>query len=370
MGLALALGDRNLGLTWPNPSVGAVLVSPRSNLILTQAATDRGGRPHAERIALADIGELARGSTLYVSLEPCSHHGRTPPCVDAIVEAGVVRVVTALEDPDPRVAGRGHAALRAAGIDVESGIGSAQAARSHRGHVSRVTRGRPWLTLKLARTGDGYAGRRGERLMITGDAANAHAHMLRAHTDAVMVGVSTVMADDPRLDVRLPGLEARSPLRIVLDSALRIPRTAQLVTSTAAGPTWIMCSEAAPIEAENRLRDLGIEVIRVEADEAGRVRASAALEALGSRGVTRVICEGGPSLADVLAGEDLIDDMILITARTDLRSSDAGLAAALPAIGPSLRQVLDGGFRLVESVEAGADRIETFERIAPCSPAS
>src|SRR5918997_3947425 len=208
MRLALSVGARHLGRTWANPSVGAVLVDQERGTVLAQRATGEGGRPHAERVALDAAGPAARGATLYVTLEPCSHHGRTPPCADAIVAAGIARVVGALDDPDPRVAGLGYARLRAAGIAVTVGVGAPEAARAHRGHVLRGTEGRPALTLKLAQTADGFAARRsGPRLLITGERANARVHLLRAHADAVMVGVETVNADDPLLTVRLPGLE-------------------------------------------------------------------------------------------------------------------------------------------------------------------
>ena len=178
----------------------------------------------------------ARGATLYVSLEPCAHHGRTPPCVDAIIPAGIARVVTALEDPDPRVSGRGHARLRAAGITVTTGVLADEARRSHRGHIRRIRDGRPATTLKLARTADGFASRLdGPRLMITGEALNARVHLMRAHADAILVGVGTVLADDPLLTVRLPGLEERSPVRVILDSRLRTPPNAQVVTGAGAG---------------------------------------------------------------------------------------------------------------------------------------
>src|SRR4051812_42144334 len=203
MAMALTLGERNLGLTWPNPSVGAVIVDRTGDqpLILAQGATQPGGRPHAERIALAAAGETARGATLYVSLEPCSHHGKSPPCVDAVIASGIGRVVSAIEDPDERVAGRGHALLREAGIAVDVGCLSGRARRSHRGHILRVTQGRPAVFLKLARTTEGFAGSlSGPRLMITGEGANARVHLMRAHADAIMVGIGTVLADDPLLD--------------------------------------------------------------------------------------------------------------------------------------------------------------------------
>jgi diaminohydroxyphosphoribosylaminopyrimidine deaminase/5-amino-6-(5-phosphoribosylamino)uracil reductase len=251
-------------MTWPNPSVGALVVGvpdgePR---IVGQGVTGFGGRPHAERQALAGAGEGAQGATLYVSLEPCAHHGKTPPCVDAIIPAGVARVVTALEDPDPRVSGRGHDRLRAAGVAVAVGVLADEARRSHRGHITRVGQGRPAMTLKLARTADGFASRiEGPRLMITGEAVNGRVHMMRAHADAILVGVGTVLADDPLLTVRLPGLEDRSPVRVVFDSRLRTPPSAQVVTGASKVPTWIVTAEHAPRDAEQPRQRVAREVV-------------------------------------------------------------------------------------------------------------
>ncbi|MBO1903753.1 bifunctional diaminohydroxyphosphoribosylaminopyrimidine deaminase/5-amino-6-(5-phosphoribosylamino)uracil reductase RibD [Microvirga sp. 3-52] len=338
MRLAIALGERHLGLTWPNPSVGSVVVDESGDapVILAQGATQPGGRPHAERVALAAAGTRAKGATLYVSLEPCSHHGRTSPCADAVVEAGVARVVSALEDPDPRVTGLGHARLREAGIDVTVGCLARNARRAHIGHITRVTKGRPAVTMKLARSTEGFAGsRRGPRLMLTGEVANAKVHLMRAHADAIMVGVGTVLADDPLLNVRLPGLEARSPVRIVVDSNLRTPPTARVVAGAGDIPTWIVTTVAAPVAAEKALTAQGVEVLRVSADETGRVLLPEALQLLGTRGLTRVFSEGGPALADALAEADLVDELVLITGRSARGQGD------VPALGPSLQDRMD-----------------------------
>jgi diaminohydroxyphosphoribosylaminopyrimidine deaminase/5-amino-6-(5-phosphoribosylamino)uracil reductase len=338
MRLAIALGERNLGLTWPNPSVGSIVVDESGDapVILSQGATQAGGRPHAERVALAAAGERARGATLYVSLEPCSHHGRTAPCADAVVEAGVTRVVSALEDPDSRVAGLGHARLREVGIDVTVGCLARDARRAHIGHITRVTKGRPAVTVKLARSTEGFAGsRQGPRLMLTGAIANAKVHLMRAHADAIMVGVGTLLADDPLLNVRLPSLEARSPIRIVVDSHLRTPPTARVVAGARDIPTWIVTAVTAPVEAEKALMAHGVEVLRVAADESGRVRLPEALELLGTRGITRVFCEGGPELAEALAEADLVDELVLVTGRSARGQGD------LPALGPSLQDRMD-----------------------------
>ncbi len=357
MRLALALGRRNLGRTWPNPSVGAVVVAPDSGTILSAAATAPGGRPHAETQALALAGAAARGATLYVTLEPCSHHGRTPPCSDAIIAAGIGRVVSAVEDPDPRVAGRGHGLLRAAGITVETGLCREEAARDHRGHITRVTLKRPMLHLKLARTRDGFAAGAGtERLRITGPVADGAVHLWRAHADAILVGIGTVRADDPSLTVRLPGLAARSPLRIVLDSALHLSPASVLARTARDVPVLVLTTRSAPAHARRALESLGVEVVPVAASAAGRIDLAAALALLGERGLTRLCSEGGPRLADALAQADLIDAVTLLTG-----PEPAGPDGGLPAIGPALaRRIAE--FTVAEDVILGHDRAVTYER--------
>ena len=358
MRLAIALGERNLGLTWPNPSVGSVVVDESGDapVVVAQGATQPGGRPHAERVALAAAGARAKGATLYVSLEPCSHHGKTPPCAEAVVEAGIARVASAIEDPDQRVAGLGHERLRAAGIEVITGCLEPLARRAHRGHMTRVIKGRPAVTVKLARTTEGLAGsRQGPRLMITGEIANAKVHLMRAHADAIMVGVGTVIADDPILNVRLPGLESRSPIRIVVDTHLRTPLTSRVVTGAREIPTWIVTTVQAPVEAERALVTQGVEVLRVSADEAGRVSLPEALQLLGTRGLTRVFCEGGPGLADSLAQADLIDELILITGRSARGQGD------IPALGLALQDRMDA-LDLYADQQVGTDLFMFWEK--------
>lgn len=358
MANALGLGARNLGRTWPNPSVGAVVVraGPDGPVIVGRGATQAGGRPHAERVALDQAGASARGATLYVTLEPCSHHGRTPPCAEAVVASGVARVVGAVEDPDPRVAGRGHALLRAAGIAVEVGVGAAEAARAHRGHVSRVTRGRPWLTLKLARTADGAAGRRdGARLLVTGEAANAQVHLARAHHDAVMVGAGTALADDPALTVRLPGLEGRSPVRVVLDTGLRTPPHLGLVRTARLAPTWIVTAASPESEAARVLAEAGARIVPAPRGGDGRLDLREAMRALAGRGLTRVLCEGGPALADALGAAGLVDELVLLTAPG--RLEEPGIEAVGPHLAAALR-----GLTLAEEGRLGPDLLQRYER--------
>ncbi|MGO4705395.1 bifunctional diaminohydroxyphosphoribosylaminopyrimidine deaminase/5-amino-6-(5-phosphoribosylamino)uracil reductase RibD [Microvirga sp. 2MCAF38] len=359
MRLALAVGVRNLGSTWPNPSVGAVVVRDEGGnpLIVAQGVTEAGGRPHAERVALGLAGEAAKGATLYVTLEPCSHHGKSPPCVDAVIASGVARVVSAIEDPDDRVAGEGHALLRQAGIAVDVGCLAEQARRDHRGHITRVTKGRPAITVKLARTTEGFAGSRsGERLMITGELSNARVHMMRAHADAIMVGAGTVLADDPLLNVRLPGLEDRSPIRVVIDSHLRMPVGAMLVAGAREIPTWIVTTIGASVEAEKRLVESGVEVLRVETDSHGHVDLAQAMQLLGTRGLTRVFSEGGPGLADALARADLIDELVLFTGRSVRGQGD------VTALGPALQDKMDE-LRLIGDEMLGPDLLMFWEKV-------
>ena len=222
MQLALTLGRRGQGRTWPNPAVGAVVV--KDGVILGRGWTQAGGRPHAEPVALGQAGAAASGATLYATLEPCSHVGKSPPCADAIIAAGIARVVSAIEDPNPEVAGQGHARLRAAGIAVDVGLCADEAAYDHAGHFRRIRNHRPHVILKLAVSSDDKIGAAGRKpVAISGEAARARVHLLRAQCDAILVGIGTVQADDPLLTCRLPGMEARSPVRVVLDRALRLP---------------------------------------------------------------------------------------------------------------------------------------------------
>lgn len=354
MAAALSLGRRNLGLTAPNPSVGALIV--RDGVVIGAGATAPGGRPHAEALALAEAGEVARGSTVYVTLEPCSHHGQTPPCAEALVAAGVARVVCALGDPDARVAGRGLALLRAAGIEVVEGVGAQAAARDHLGHVLRVTQGRPMVTLKLARTADGFAAgdEHDPRLAITGEIANRRTQTMRAMHDALMVGIGTVFGDDPLLTVRQCGLDQR-PLQIVLDSELRLPLDSRLLAAPA--PTLVFASARAPVEREAVLRARGVEVERVGD---GQVDLAAALRSLGRRGVTRVFSEGGPTVGSALISAGFADEVMLITAQKPLgrRGRPALEAAALAALADLTRYVEGPG------ASYGPDVLRLWERRA------
>ncbi|AYO84830.1 bifunctional diaminohydroxyphosphoribosylaminopyrimidine deaminase/5-amino-6-(5-phosphoribosylamino)uracil reductase RibD [Methylobacterium brachiatum] len=361
MRLALALGRRGLGTTWPNPSVGAVVVEPGTGRILGTGATAPGGRPHGEPLALAEAGAAAKGATLYVTLEPCSHHGRTPPCTDAILAAGIARVVSAVEDPDSRVAGRGHALLRRGGVTVETGLMAEAAARDHIGHITRVTRGRPAVHLKLARTRDGFCASAGpERLRITGPVADGAVHLWRAHADAILIGIGTARADDPSLTVRLPGLGARSPLRIVIDSHLMLSPASVLARTARDTATLVLTTRSAPAHARRALEALGVEIAILPADVAGRVDLPNALAHLGERGLTRLCSEGGPRLADALARADLIEACTLVTGPAEL-----GAVGGLKALGPDLTAALadPNNFRQAERLQLGPDEAATYEKV-------
>jgi diaminohydroxyphosphoribosylaminopyrimidine deaminase/5-amino-6-(5-phosphoribosylamino)uracil reductase len=359
MAAALALGRRALGRAAPNPAVGALVVV--DGIVVGRGWTKPGGRPHAETEALDDAGAAARGATLYVGLEPCSHYGRTPPCADAIIAAGIARVVSALEDPDPRVAGRGHAMLRAAGVEVTVGVGAEEARRANLGHILRVTEGRPMVTLKLAETADGFAagGEHDKRLAITGAPANARVHVMRAMHDAIMVGIGTARADDPLMTVRLPGMEDIKPLRVVLDYRLELSPRSRLATTARDYPTLIIAAEDAPLDAERALAETGIEVTRIPADKSARLELRIALTVLAQRGITRVFSEGGPRVAKELIGAGLADEVVIFTAPKPFG------AKGVPALPADARRKLGEAahYTLTEDAFAGPDRLRRYARV-------
>jgi diaminohydroxyphosphoribosylaminopyrimidine deaminase / 5-amino-6-(5-phosphoribosylamino)uracil reductase len=354
MALALALGRRGLGRTWPNPAVGAVI--EKNGVIVGRGWTQPGGRPHAEVEALRRAGEAARGATMYVTLEPCSHHGKSPPCADAVVAAGVSRVVSALEDPNPEVAGRGHARLRAAGIAVEVGVGAAEARHDHAGHIRRMREGRPQVMLKLAISADGKAGAAGRKpIAITGDAVRERVHLLRAEHDAIAVGIGTALSDDPMLTCRLPGMFGRSPVRVVFDSNLRLPLDSRLVRSAYETPVWAVAGMTAPEAAEFALLPRGVEVLR-SPESADPIDLRDALEFLAAKGITRLLVEGGPVLAAAFIEADLVDEAILF------HSPKIVGADGVQALASGAMAALTQRLKHLSSEPAGVDRQDHYAR--------
>jgi diaminohydroxyphosphoribosylaminopyrimidine deaminase/5-amino-6-(5-phosphoribosylamino)uracil reductase len=358
MQLALTLGRRGQGRTWPNPAVGAVVV--KDGVIVGRGWTQPGGRPHAEPVALARAGEAARGATLYVTLEPCSHVGKSPPCADAVIAAGIARVVSAIEDPNPEVAGQGHARLRAASIAVDIGLGAAEAAHDHAGHFRRVRDKRPHVILKLAVSSDDKIAASGHKpVSISGEAAKARAHLLRAQCDAILVGIGTVLADDPLLTCRLPGMQARSPVRVVLDRSLRIPGTSRLVHSARETPLWVMTSNLSEAPAAVKLGAAGAQVMRVATTTAPPgLDLLAVLHTLAEKGITRLLVEGGARVASSFVAAGLVDEVWL------LRGPDPVGADGVPALDalPLSALTFSPAFKRRASETLQKDTLTVYER--------
>ncbi|WP_445488466.1 bifunctional diaminohydroxyphosphoribosylaminopyrimidine deaminase/5-amino-6-(5-phosphoribosylamino)uracil reductase RibD [Rhodopseudomonas sp. RCAM05734] len=359
MALALALGRRGLGNTFPNPAVGAVIA--KDGAIVGRGWTQPGGRPHAEVEALRRAGEAARGATLYVTLEPCSHVGKSPPCADAVIAAGIARVVSAVEDPNPEVAGQGHARLRAAGIRVDLGTGAQEAARDHAGHFRRVRDGRPHVILKLAVSPDGFIGAAGRKpVPVTGEKVHSRVHLLRAQCDAVLVGIGTVLSDDPELTCRLPGMIRQSPIRVVLDRALRLPGKAKLVHSARQTPLWVMTSSLSEAPAAMLLQAAGAQVMRVPTTTAPPpgLDLAAVLKALAGKGISRLLVEGGAKVASSFVAADLVDEVWLFRGAQEIGAGGVPALDALPltaiAGSPGLK------VRASETIEN--DTLTIFER--------
>lgn len=358
MAHALALARRGLGRVWPNPAVGCVIV--QAGRVVGRGVTAPGGRPHAEPQALAQAGAAARGATAHVTLEPCAHHGRTPPCAEALVAAGVARVVTAQEDPDPRVSGGGHAILRAAGIAVTTGVLEAEARALQRGFLTRITQGRPMITLKLATSLDGrIATASGESRWITGPQARARVHLMRASHDAVLVAGGTARADDPELTVRGLGLPDQ-PVRIVATRSLDLPRGGRLQASIPQGPLWLLHGPSASAEAQEHWAKAGARLIGLP-ESGGGLDPAALLAMLGAEGLTRVFCEGGGRFAASLMRAGLVDRLEVF---------GAGLALGAdgrPGLGPlGLTALADAPrFRLVEARTEGPDLWSSWETPQP-----
>jgi diaminohydroxyphosphoribosylaminopyrimidine deaminase/5-amino-6-(5-phosphoribosylamino)uracil reductase len=359
MQLALTLGRRGQGRTWPNPAVGAVVV--KDGIIVGRGWTQAGGRPHAEPEALARAGEAAGGATLYATLEPCSHVGKSPPCADAIIAAGIARVVSAIEDPNPEVAGQGHARLRAAGITVDIGLGAREAAYDHAGHFRRIRDGRPHVILKLAVTSDDkIAAADHKPVAISGVAAKARVHLLRAQCDAILVGIGTVLSDDPLLTCRLPGMAARSPVRVVLDRSLRIPGTSRLVHSARETPLWVISSHLAEAPAAMKLGAAGAQVVRVDnaTTSSPGLDLLTVLQALAKKGITRLLVEGGARVASSFVAARLVDEVWLLRS-PDVIGADG--IAALDAL-PLTTITQSPAFKVRDTQMLQNDTLTVYER--------
>ncbi|PLT87515.1 riboflavin biosynthesis protein RibD [Sinorhizobium medicae] len=385
MAAALRLSRRNLGRTGTNPSVGCVIVN--EGMIVGRAVTASGGRPHAETQALAEAGEKARGATAYVTLEPCSHHGKTPPCTDALIASGVARVVVAILDPDERVAGRGIVLLREAGIAVDIGVLREEGERALQAYLMRQCKKRPHVTLKLAVSNDGMIGRRGEgQVRITGAVSRAQVQILRAETDAILVGIGTASADDPELTVRMQGLEDRSPVRIVLDRRLELPIESKLVRSAGEVSLIVVAGDAGSpsprmrVEGERRADEgqvsgVSLPLIPTLSPVAGRggdyearrdVLVSAGVEilnadnipdllaALASRGISSLLVEGGSSAARAFLDVELVDRILLFTGPSPIGKG------GIPS--PFQRRSVPAGFTLQRTARYGDDIFEEYER--------
>ncbi len=358
MALAFTLGRRGLGNTWPNPAVGAVIV--KDGVVVGRGWTQSGGRPHAEVEALRHAKKAAQntliGATLYVTLEPCSHQGQTPPCADAIIKAGIARVVSALEDPNPEVAGQGHARLREKGVTVDVGLGAEEARRVHAGHIMRVTHGRPHVTLKLAVSADGKAGLAGRKpAAITAEAARVRVFQMRATNDAIMVGIGTVLSDNPQLTCRLPGMFERSPVRVVLDANLKLPLATSVVATVRETPTWVFTSSKPSAIAEEILQHKGCKVFRVgEAD--GRLDLEDVLKVLAEQGITRLMVEGGPKVAGGFANAGLVDELALLRGGKTIGAGGIEPLEGMPLDG------FTGQLRARGSEKLGPDTLEIYGR--------
>jgi len=357
MAAALALARRGLGRVWPNPAVGCVVVG--DGRVTGRGWTQPGGRPHAETEALGRAGTGARGATAYVTLEPCCHHGAAPPCTEALIAAAVRRVVVALQDPDPRVSGAGIAGLRGAGIEVAVGTCGEAAAAVNAGYLLRTTEGRPLVTWKTATSLDGRIATHGlQSKWITGEAARARAHLLRATHDAVLVGGATAALDDPMLDCRLPGLEDRSPVRVVIDAHLRLPLTAKLVATADRVATWLVASKGGDAARLTAYRQAGVELIELPPAGDGYPDPHEILRALAARGLTRVLVEGGSHIAAALLRGGLVDRIAWFRAGIVVGGD------GVPAVqGFGIERLDDAlGFERQSIVELGPDVLEMLTR--------
>ncbi len=354
MDLALRLARRGWGTVWPSVSVGCLLV--KEGAIIAQGWTQPGGRPHAEIHALEQAGAAARGATAYVTLEPCAHHGRAGPCCEALVAAGVARAVIPIEDPDPRTAGQGIARMRAGGVQVDLGLLADEAREVAAGFLLRLSLGRPLVTAKIAASLDGrIATHSGASRWITGPQARAFGHRLRAENDAIAVGGATALLDDPSLDCRLPGLAARSPVRVIFDGRLSLPLTAQMVRTARQQPTWVLTRDDADRARQRALKDAGVTVLPVPLTD-GQMDLTQALTKLGDQGLTRLLVEGGGRLIAALLAQDLIDTLHWFRAPMLIGGDGIAAIAAYGIDRPDQAR----RFRRVDTLFLDQDLLETF----------
>lgn len=356
MAAALRLSRKHAGLTGTNPAVGTLIVRDEGDgpVIVGRGVTAIGGRPHAETEALAEAGEKARGATAYVTLEPCAHHGRTPPCANALVNAGVARVVGAAADPDPRVSGKGYAILRAAGIEVVERVLAAEASDQLAGYLTRSLKQRPQVTLKLALSADGMIGRPGEgQIAITGPVSRRQVHLMRAEADVILVGINTALADDPELTVRLPGLESRSPARLVLDRQARLSPESRLARSAEAVPVYLAIGPEADAVRKDVLSAMGIKLLATDTFE-GRIALPELLEDLAAQGMMNVMVEGGAETARNMLADDMVDRIVIF--------QGPGRLGADCIAAPIDRDHIPSGFRLVREARFGDDSYAEWTR--------
>ncbi|MEM9277811.1 MAG: bifunctional diaminohydroxyphosphoribosylaminopyrimidine deaminase/5-amino-6-(5-phosphoribosylamino)uracil reductase RibD [Pseudomonadota bacterium] len=350
---ALRLARKHQGLTGTNPSVGCIIVADLGYgpVIVGSAVTAWGGRPHAEPPALEEAGEYAKGATAYVTLEPCSHHGKTPPCAQALIDAGVQRVVTAISDPDNRVNGQGHAMLQAADVEVCEMDGGEFAGRVIQGYLKARSGFLPFVTLKLAMDRDGLIGcMQTGNLKISCRGSMLQTHLARARHDAILVGSGTVLADDPQLTCRLPGMEHRSPVRVVLDSKHKLTEDFKLVSTARDVQTWVVAPSEAPDEWTTMIRQNGIQHIPAEMD-GDRIALPEMFEDLAARGIQSVMVEGGAELAKSLLRDDMVDEIIVHvggTPEAPENRADAIYACFKPDVPPE-------GFEIVQELKFGND---------------
>jgi diaminohydroxyphosphoribosylaminopyrimidine deaminase/5-amino-6-(5-phosphoribosylamino)uracil reductase len=358
MAAAIRLSRRHLGLTGTNPSVATLIVRDDGEkpVIVGSGVTAIGGRPHAEPQALKEAGALAAGATAYVTLEPCAHHGRTPPCAEALVAAGVARVVGAASDPDERVSGKGYAILRRAGIEVVESVLAGEAADLMAGYLMRASRKRPEVTVKLAVSRDGRIGVPGAgQVTITGDIARRQVHLMRAEADAILIGIGTALADDPELTCRLPGLEARSPARIVLDAHARLPLAAKMVKEARRIPVWLAAAADCKKERRAALEGAGVQFLATEAANGGFALPEF-LEDLAARGVSTLMVEGGAETVRHFLDERLVDRIVLFIGPGEIGSQ------GIPS--PILPDRMPEGFRLTREARYGEDSYSEWVRKA------